>query len=88
MRSVELTWSTRIVWVTRKSQIHRNTFILNLNLLTLNVCGLRLKLLLVELIELMKSYKVICMCETRCDDVDMKNLMIWGLILSIRIGME
>lgn len=63
----------------KNSQIHRNTFILNLHLLTLNVCGLRSKLLLVEFIDFMKSYDVIYMCETRCDDVDMKmvkkNLM-------------
>ena len=56
---------------------HGNTSELNVfsvNLLTLNVCGLRSKLLLDEFIELLKKYDVICMCETRCDDVDMKNV--------------
>ena len=40
-------------------------------MLSLNVFGLKSKLLLGDFIELISRYDVIIMCETRCDDVDM-----------------
>ncbi len=40
-------------------------------MLSLNVCGLKSKLLLEDFIKLIKKYDIITMCETRCDDVDM-----------------
>ena len=47
---------------------------LTINVLSLNVCGLKSKLLLVDFIELITRYDVITMCETRCDDVDMEKV--------------
>ena len=44
------------------------------SLLTLNVCGLKGKLLSIEFIEECKKYDIICMSETRCDDVDMNDI--------------
>lgn len=40
-------------------------------MLTLNVCGLKSKLLSDEFVVLRSSYDVVYMCETRCDDADM-----------------
>ena len=44
------------------------------SLLTLNVCGLKGKLLSIEFIEECKKYDIICMSETRCDYVDMNDV--------------
>lgn len=42
-----------------------------INVLSLNVCGIKSKLLIQEFIDFLQSYDVVCLCETRCDDVDM-----------------
>lgn len=39
------------------------------------MCGLKSKLLLVDFLELIGSYDIVAMCETRCDDVDMENFV-------------
>ena len=44
---------------------------LTVNVLSLNVCGIKSKLLLGDFVELIKKYDIVTMCETRCDDVDM-----------------
>ena len=45
-----------------------------INILTVNVCGIKFKLLLKEFNELIMKYDIICMCEIKCDDVDMSNV--------------
>ena len=45
-----------------------------IDLLSLNVCGLKSKLQVKEFVSMLKNYDVICMCETRCDDADMNNV--------------
>ena len=47
---------------------------LRISLLYFNVCGLKSKLFIDEFTDLIKCYDVICMCETKCDDVDMINV--------------
>ena len=44
------------------------------SLLSLNVCGLKGKLLSIEFIEEYKKYDIICMSENRCDDLDMNDV--------------
>ena len=46
-----------------------------INILTINVCGLRSKLLLNEFMVCIMNYDVLCMWETRCDDADMSNII-------------
>ena len=47
-----------------------------ISVLSLNVCGLRSKLLFSEFIILIRDYDIVCMCETRCDDVDMEDVKV------------
>ena len=47
---------------------------LRINILTINVCGLKSKLLLEDFMNFIMNYDVVCMCETRCDDADTKNI--------------
>ena len=42
-----------------------------INILSVNVCGIKSKLHLKEFNELIMMYDIICMCEIKCDDVDM-----------------
>lgn len=46
----------------------------NLAILSLNVCGIKGKLMSEEFRKLCRGYDILCMCETKCDDVDMVNV--------------
>ena len=46
-----------------------------INILIINVCGLKSKLLLNEFMVCIMNYDILCMCETRCDDADMSNII-------------
>ena len=48
--------------------------VLTANVLSLNVCGLRSKLLLGDFVELIEKYDIVTLCETICDDIDMENV--------------
>lgn len=45
-----------------------------MHVLSLNVCGIKSKLLSLEFVNHIKSYDVISLCETKCDDADMNNI--------------
>ena len=45
-----------------------------INILSINVCGLKSKLLVKEFTDFFVNYDVLCMCETRCDDADTNNI--------------
>lgn len=47
---------------------------LTITVLSLNVCGIKGKLLSEEFCNLCKRYDILCMNETRCDDVEMVNV--------------
>ncbi len=45
-----------------------------INVLSLNVCGIKSKFLSMDFVNFIKDYNVICLCETKCDDADMINV--------------
>ena len=48
--------------------------VLDVNILSLNVCGLKSKLMVKDFVEFIKKYDIVTLCETRCDDVDMAHV--------------
>ena len=69
---------TRSSLTIRQSKAHQSTLvkqqICTINILSINVCGIKSKLLVKEFNELLMTYNVICMCEIECNDVDKGNL--------------
>ena len=51
-----------------------NARTLVIKILSINVCGLKSKLLVKEFTDYISNYDVVCMCETRCDDADTNNI--------------
>ena len=51
----------------------RNT-LSRINIPTLNLCGLKSKLALTEIIGMINSYDVICLSEIKCDEADINNV--------------
>lgn len=45
-----------------------------ISILSLNVCGLKSKLKVPEVINLCKSHDLLCFSEIRCDKIDMQNV--------------
>lgn len=48
--------------------------VFNVNILSLNVCGLKSKLMIKDFVELIQTYDVITLCEARCDDIDEEHI--------------
>ena len=46
----------------------------SLEVLSLNVCGLKTKFISQDFVNFMKCYDVLCFCETKADDVDMLSV--------------
>ena len=46
---------------------------MSLDVLSLNVCGIKSKLFSADFVNLINDYDVICFTETKCDGVDMIN---------------
>lgn len=49
---------------------------LSIGILSLNVCGIKTKVCSVDFVSYIKRYDVLCLSETKCDDVDMVNLKV------------
>ena len=49
-----------------------------LNIVTLNVCGLMRKLLFPDFIEFINKYDIVCISETKLDDIDVINVKLDG----------
>ena len=45
-----------------------------ISILSINVCGIKSKISRSEFMDLLNKYDIICMTETRCNDVDMWNV--------------
>lgn len=47
---------------------------MDIDILSLNVCGIKTKVCSVDFVNILKRYDVLCLSETKCDDVDTNNL--------------
>ena len=47
---------------------------MSLDVLSLNICGIKSKLFSADFVNFIIDYDVICFTETKCDDIDMINI--------------